>query len=110
MATKVAITHLLQPGEYQQAQVQSKLVRRWQVALVSRNEAWSNDLVWLVLVPGGHFSAAGPCCSAPPGFTWNIAMVNDNAGGAELDGVAAGSPGNAPLWYGLLPDLSRGDQ
>jgi hypothetical protein len=108
MAVKIAVTHLLQPGESEQAHIQAKLVHRWQLALVSRNELWSNDLIWLVLVPGGHFSAAGPCCSAPPTFSWNIAITKDDPGGAGLDGVIAGSPGDGPLWYRLLPDLSRG--
>jgi hypothetical protein len=108
MAVKIAVTHLLQPGESEQAHIQAKLVHRWQLALVSRNELWSNDLIWLVLVPGGHFSAAGTCCSAPPTFSWNIAITKDDPGGAGLDGVIAGSPGDGPLWYRLLPDLSRG--
>jgi hypothetical protein len=69
MAVKIAVMHLLQPGEYQQARAEAKLVRQWQLAFVSRNEPWSNDLIWLVLVPGGHFSAGGACCDAPPKFT-----------------------------------------
>jgi hypothetical protein len=110
MAMKIAVTHLLQPDEYEQAHVDAKLVRQWQLALVSRNEPWSNDLVWLVLVPGGHFAASGGCCSLPPSFSWKIAMTKDDAAGAGLDGVLAGSPGDGPLWYRLLPDLSRGGQ
>jgi len=91
--------------------IQAKLVRQWQLTLVDGNDEgriWSNQLLWLVLVPGGHFSAAG-CCVAPA-FTWNIAIVNDSPGGAGLDGVLAGSPGDAPLWFWLLPDLSGGRQ
>jgi len=109
MAVKIAVTHLLQPDEYERAHVEAKLVRQWQLTLVSRNDsAWSNDLVWLVLVPGGHFAASGACCSPPPTFSWNIAITKDDAGGAGLDGVIAGSPGDGPLWYRLLPDLSSG--
>ena len=104
---KIAVTHLLQPAEVKQAHIEAKLVRQWQLALVSRNEPWSNDLIWLVLVPGGHFSAAGSCCSPSPTFSWNVAITRDHAGGAGLDGVIAGSPGNGPVWYRLLPDLSR---
>jgi len=106
MAVKIAVTHLLQPADYERGNVQAKLVRRWQLALVSRDEPWSNDLIWLVLVPGGHFSATGSCCSPPPTFSWNIAVIKDNPGGAGLDGVIAGAPGDGPLWYRLLPDLS----
>ena len=108
MAVKIAMTHLLQPDEFERAHVEAKLVRQWQLALVSRNEPWSNDLIWLVLVPGGHFSATGSCCSPPPTFSWNIAITRDDAGGAGLDGVIAGSPGDGALWYRLLPDLSSG--
>jgi hypothetical protein len=60
MAVKIAVTHLLQPAEVEQAHVEAKLVRQWQLALVSPNEPWSDDL------------------------------------------------GDRPLWYRLLPDLSRG--
>jgi hypothetical protein len=108
MAVKIAVTHLLQPDEYQRPHTEAKLVRQWQLALVSRNEVWSSDLIWLVLVPGGHFPTAGPCCSAPPKFTWNVAIVKDQASFAQLDGVIGGSQGDGPLWYRLLPDLSRG--
>ena len=110
MAVKIAMTHLLQPDEFERVHVEAKLVRQWQLALVTRNEGWSNDLIWLVLVPGGHFAASGSCCSPPPTFSWNIAITKEDAGGAGLDGVIAGSPGGGPLWYRLLPDLSGGAQ
>jgi len=45
-----------------------------------------------------------------PAFTWNIAVINDSPDGAGLDGVLAGSPDDAPLWFWLLPDLSGGRQ
>ncbi|MDQ6710462.1 MAG: hypothetical protein M3Z11_07880 [Candidatus Dormibacteraeota bacterium] len=100
------MTHLLQPGEH--THIEAKLVRQWQLALVSPNEnLWSDQLIWLVLVPGGHFAASGPCCSQPT-FTWNVAVVKDQAGYAQLDGVIAGAPGDGPVWYRLLPDLSSG--
>ena len=108
-AQKIAVAHLLQPDEL--PHIQAKLVRQWQLTLVDGNDEgriWSNQRLWLVLVPGGHFSAAG-CCVAPA-FTWNIAVINDSPDGAGLDGVLAGSPGDAPLWFWLLPDLSGGRQ
>jgi hypothetical protein len=108
-AQKIAETHLLQAGE--PSNIQAKLVRQWQLTLMDANDGghiWSNQLVWLVLVPGGHFSAAG-CCVATK-FTWNIAVINDNPGGAELDGVLAGATGGGPPWYWLLPDLSGSRQ
>ena len=88
MAVKIAVTHLLQPDAYERAHVEAKLVRHWQLTLVSRNDS--------------------ACCSPPPTFSWNIAITKDAAGGAGLDGVIAGSPGDGPLWYRLLPDLSSG--
>jgi hypothetical protein len=100
-----------EPDEYEQARVEAKLVRQWQLALVSRSEnLWSNDLLWLVLVPGGHYPATGSCCGPPPTFSWNMAMTKDDSGGAGLDGVIAGTQGDAPPWYRLLPDLSGGGQ
>jgi hypothetical protein len=109
MAQKIAVTHLMQPGE--PANIQAKLVRQWQLTIVDPNDGgriWSRRLLWLVLVPGGHFSAAG-CCAGSK-FTWNLAVISDNPGGAELDGVLAGAPGDSPPWYWLLPDLSAGRQ
>jgi hypothetical protein len=110
-AEKIAITHLLQPVEYDTAHLETKLVRQWQLTLVSPNDGgnlWTNQLMWLVLVPGNHFAFSGPCCSPPTTMAWNIAIVNDGAGGAQLDGVLAGPSGDRPTWFGLLPDLARG--
>src|SRR2546425_4051623 len=84
-AQKIAVTHLLQPGE--PSHIEAKLVRQWQLTLVDANDGghiWSNQLLWLVLVPGGHFSAAGCCVAAA--YTWNVAVINDGPGGAGLSG------------------------
>jgi hypothetical protein len=112
MAVKIALTHLVQPGET--VQTQAKLARQWQLTMLNRNEGgnlWSNQLTWFVLVPGDHFAFSGPCCGpASPKPTWNVALVNDHAWGAQLDGVVAGSNGDAPGWFRLLPDLSLGGQ
>jgi hypothetical protein len=109
MAVKVAVTHLLQPGEH--AQIQAKLARQWQLTLLSANDGgnlWSNQLIWFVLVPGGHFSHPGPCCGPPPKTRWDVVLVEDHAGSAQLDGVISGGAGDRPTWYDLLPDLSGG--
>jgi len=112
-AEKVAVANLLQPGEREHIRIESKLVRQWQLTLLSPNDGgnvWSNDLLWLVLIPGGHFAASGPCCVPPPTFSWNIAVINDNPGGTGLDGVIAGPHGDGPLWYRFLPDLAGAGQ
>jgi len=108
-AEKIAVTHLLQPG--QQVHIQTKLVRQWQLALISPNDGgnvWSNDLLWLVLMPGDHFAHSGHCCTGPPRATWTMAQVNDRAGYAQLDGIITGVSGESPEWWRLLPDLSDG--
>jgi hypothetical protein len=109
MAIKIAVTHLLQPGE--RVPVQAKLAREWQLTLLSPNDGgnlWSNQLVWFVLVPGGHFAHSGPCCSPPAKTAWDVALIEDHDGSAQLDGVISGGSGDRPGWYDRLPDLSGG--
>ena len=109
MAVNVAGAHLLQPGEH--TQIHAKLARQWQLTLLSANDGgnlWSNQLIWFVLVPGGHFSHPGPCCGPPPKTSWDVVLVEDHAGSAQLDGVISGGAGDRPYWYDLLPDLSGG--
>ena len=108
-AEKIAVTHLLPPGR--QVHLQSKLIREWQLTFVSPNDGgnvWSNDLMWVVLVPDSNFAHSGPCCGASPPTSWAVAIVRDHSFSAQLDGIIAGVSGDAPAWWGLLPDLSGG--
>ena len=102
-ATKIAVVHL---GASDVAnRVQAKFVHEWQIELLEGSTTnWSNRLMWAVLVPGGHFSHPGPCCSAPPRTTWDVVLVYDQTGGAGLDGVISGY--GDPGWFALLPDLA----
>ena len=103
-ATKIAVANL---GARDVAdRVQAKLVREWQLALLGGSGFnWSGRLLWAVLVPGGHFSHPGPCCSAPPKTDWDVVLVYDQTGGAGLDGVVSGV--GKPTWFQFLPDLAQ---
>ena len=81
-------------------------MREWQLALLEGSGFnWSRRLLCAVLVPGGHFSHPGPCCSPPPKTDWDVVLVYDQTGGAGLDGVVSGV--GKPTWFQFLPDLAQ---